>query len=92
MGSKSLIGRPKTHCAGDNLVVGSSVLRYCSIARWKELVSSDPPRPVLSVIMPLRVLTPTSARQLLWGNATDEKMKDDDVHPTGEESHELQML
>ena len=32
IGIKSLMGLPKTHCAGDRLVFGSAVLRYCKIA------------------------------------------------------------
>ena len=70
---KSLIDLPKTHIAGDSVVSLSGQLRYCNIARWKESVSSSPSGPVLSVISRLVVLTPTSARQLLWGNATDDR-------------------
>ena len=41
-GIRSLIGRPKTHWAGDNFVVWSGVLRYINMARWNLSVSSLP--------------------------------------------------
>ena len=65
------MGLPNTHIAGDSFVSLSGVLRYWSIALWKLLMSSSPLGPVLLVIRRLTVLTPTSARQLLWGKATE---------------------
>ena len=70
---KSLIGLPKTHCAGDSLVFGSGVLRYCKMACWNALVLRLPCGSVLFVISLLTVFTPISALQLEWGNATDER-------------------
>ena len=71
IGMKSLIGRPKTHIAGDSFVSLSGVLRYCSIARWNASVLSSPFGPVLLVMSLFTVLTATSARQLLWAKATE---------------------
>ena len=71
IGMKSLIGLPNMHIAGDSLVSLSGVLRYCSMARWKESVSISPVGPVLLVMSLFTVLTPTSARQLLWAKATE---------------------
>ena len=71
---KSRIMRPKTHIAGDILVSGSGVLRYCKIARCTASVSRSPFPPVLSVINRFIVLTAISARQLLWGKATDDSL------------------
>jgi hypothetical protein len=73
MGMKSLMGLPKTHCAGDRLVFGSGVLRYCRIAHCKESVSRLPRVSVLLLMMRLTVLTPISALQLECGNATEER-------------------
>ena len=73
MGIRSLIGRPKTHWAGDNFVVWSGVLRYINMARWNVSVSSLPLASVLSIIIRFDVLTPTSALQLLCGKATEER-------------------
>ena len=61
---KSLIGRPKTDMAGDSLVSGSGVLRYCNIATLKASVSSSPVGDVLEVMSRFTVLTPISALQL----------------------------
>ena len=58
---KSLIGRPNSTIAGDRPVSRSGVLRYCSIARWKASVLSDPLPSVLSTSMRFTVFTPTSA-------------------------------
>ena len=73
IGMKSFIGLPKTHCAGDSLVVGSGVFRYCSIPRCSESVSRLPCGSVLLVIRRLTVLTPISALQLECGNATEDR-------------------
>ena len=70
---KSRVGRPKTHIAGEIFVSGSGVLRYCSIAICTASVSSSPFGPVLSVMSRFIVFTPISARQLLWGKATDDR-------------------
>ena len=70
---KSFIALPKIHMAGDSLVSGSGVFLYCSIARWKASTSSSPLAPVLLVMSLFTVLTPTSARQLLCGKATDDR-------------------
>ena len=74
MGTKSRIGRPKRHIAGDILVSRSRsvVFRYWSTACLKALVSRLPSVAVLSVSRRFIVLTPISARQLLCGNATDD--------------------
>ena len=71
---KSRIMRPNTHIAGDILVSGSGVLRYCKTARCTASVSRSPFAPVLSVIKRFIVLTATSARQLLWGKATEDSL------------------
>ena len=70
---KSLMGRPKTHMAGERCVSRSGVLRYWSMALWNWSVFKDPSVAVLSVMSRLTVFTPTSARQLLCGNATDDR-------------------
>ena len=70
----SLIGLPKRHIAGDSLVSGSGQFLYCSIALWNASVSRLPFGPVFSAIIRLTVLTPISARQLLWGKATDDSL------------------
>ena len=72
MGMESLIGRPNRHYAGDNLVLRSGVFRYCRMARWRESVLRFPWGSVLVLIMRFTVLTPISARQLEWGNATED--------------------
>ena len=69
---KSLIGLPKTHIAGESYVAGSGVLRYCSIATRNASVLRSPLGEVLDVIRRLTVLTPISALQLEWGNATED--------------------
>ena len=51
----------------------SGLLRYWSMARWNSSVLSVPVASVLSVIRRFTVFTATSARQLLWGKATDER-------------------
>ena len=61
IGIMSLIGRPKTHWAGDNFVVWSGVLRYINMARWNLSVSSLSLASVLSIIIRFDVLTPTSS-------------------------------
>ena len=71
IGMRSLTGRPNTHMAGDVLVVGSGVFLYCRIASWNASTSMMPSCPTLPVINLLIVLTPTSALQLLCGNATE---------------------
>ena len=71
-GIKSLICLPNTHMAGDTFVVGSGVLRCWRIARWKVSVSRFPLGSVLDMMSRLADLTPISARQLEWGNATDD--------------------
>lgn len=64
---RSLVGLPNTLWAGDCLVKGSGVFLYERIAFWKESLSRSPVLLVLPEISLLTVLTPTSARQLLWG-------------------------
>ena len=72
MGIKSLIGLPKRIWAGESFVSLSGVLRYCSIARWNLSVCKVPLGPVLSISNRFIVFTPSSARQLLCGNATED--------------------
>ena len=72
MGIKSLIWRPKTHIAGDSPVSLSGVFLYWSMARWKGSDCSFPSAPRLPERIRLTVFTPSSARQLLCGNATEE--------------------
>ena len=72
IGMKSLIGRPNRHMAGETLVSGSGVLRYCNIAILNASVFRVPRGEVLDVIIRFRVFTPISARQFEWGNATDD--------------------
>ena len=74
IGIKSRIGRPNMHLAGDNFVSLSGVFLYCNIARWNASVLRSPLGLVFPVIKRLTVLTPTSARQLLWRNATDDSL------------------
>ena len=57
VGSRSLVGRPRTHIAGDILVSGLGALRYVSRALKKEELRV-PPGPVLPAI---RRLTAVSA-------------------------------
>ena len=71
MGIRSLTGLPKTHIAGDIRVAGSGVFRYCRIALWKASESRLPLAVTLPVSRRFIVFTPTSALQLLWGNATE---------------------
>ena len=71
IGMRSLMGLPKTHIAGESLVLGSGVFLYWRIAFWKASMLSGPLRPTLPVMSLLTVFTPTSALQLLWGNATE---------------------
>ena len=80
-GMKSLMGRPKTHTAGERCVSRSGVLRYWSMALWNWSVFKDPSVAVLSVMSRLTVFTPTSARQLLCGNATDDR-RQGSTYPT----------
>ena len=54
------------------MVVGSGVLRYCNIATRKASVSTSPVGEVFEVINRFTVLTPISALQLEWGNATED--------------------
>ena len=61
---KSRIGQKNTHMAGENLVALSGVFLYCNMARWNLSVARPPCGFVLSIIIPLIVLTPTSAQQL----------------------------
>ena len=46
---KSLMGRPKTIIAGDNLVSGSGVFLYLRITHCTTSTSRAPPGPVLFV-------------------------------------------
>ena len=71
---QSLIGRPKTHIAGESFVSGSGVLRCCKIARWNLSVFRSPLGLVLDAMSLFAVLTPISARELEWGNATDDNL------------------
>ena len=68
---RSLVGLPKTHIAGESLVDWSGVFLYCRMACWNESVLRAPSFPMLPVISRLTVFTPISARQLLWGKATE---------------------
>lgn len=70
---KSLIGRPKTDMAGDSLVTGFGVLRYCNIATLKASVSSSPVGDVLEVMSRFAVLPHSSTLQLVRGKATDDR-------------------
>ena len=72
IGTNSFIGRPKTHMAGDSPVSGSGVFLYVRMARRNESVSREPFGPVFDRIIRLTVFTPTSARQLECGKATDD--------------------
>lgn len=67
------VGRPNTHIAGEMFVSGFGVFLYISMALWNASVSRHPFGEVFPVIMRLTVLTPTSARQLLWGNAVEDR-------------------
>ena len=69
---KSLIGQPKTHWAGESLVLGSGVFRYWRMACCRESVLRQPFGVVLSVIKCVTVLTPTSALQMECGKATED--------------------
>ena len=60
VGSRSLVGRPRTHIAGDILVSGLGALRYVSRALKKEDLRV-PPGPVLPAIRRFIVLTAVSA-------------------------------
>ena len=82
MGMRSLTGLPNTHMAGDIFVVGSGVFRhrcipgsdspiYWRIAAWNASMLMAPSFPTMPVINLLTALTPTSALQLLCGNATE---------------------
>ena len=71
MGIRSFTGLPNTHMAGDIRVAGSGVFLYCRTALWKASESRLPFAVTLPVSRRFIVLTPTSARQLLWGNATE---------------------
>ena len=66
---ESLMGWPNTHWAGERLVLGSGVLRYCRMASWRESVSRVPCASVLSVMRRFMVFTPISARQLECGKS-----------------------
>ena len=55
IGIRSLMGRPKTHIAEDNLVSLSGQFLYCRIARWNGSTSRSPLGAVLTVIMRLTV-------------------------------------
>jgi len=68
IGIRSLIGRPYKHIAGESLVLGSGVFRYCKIAFWNWSTLISPVLPAMSRFM---VLTPISVLQLLCGNATE---------------------
>lgn len=65
IGMKSLIGRPKRHIAGEKAVSRSGVLRYWSMALWKESVFNDPDALVLLTNSRFTVFTPISALELL---------------------------
>ena len=67
------MGRPNICTAGDSFVSLSGVLRYCKIACWNLSTSRSPLSPVLLVMSLFMDLTPISARQLLWGKATELK-------------------
>ena len=69
---KSRIDLPNRYCAGDSVVSLTGVFRYCSMARCKASVSRSPLGLVFSVMSLFTVFTPTSALQLLCGNATDD--------------------
>lgn len=60
---KSLVGLPKTLWAGDCLVKGSGVLRYCSIAFSNLSMSRSPVGLALPAMRRLTVSTTSSARR-----------------------------
>ena len=70
---QSLMGLPKTHCAGDRLVFGSGVLQYCTITHCTESVSRLPRGSVLLVMMRLMVLT---SQLCNWSVGTQQKRVD----------------
>jgi len=70
---KSRMGRPKTHIAGDNFVSLYGVFLYCKMARWNESVARLSSGFFIINDEALDCLHPTSARQLLYGKATDDK-------------------
>merc|ERR1711895_103045 len=74
IGRPSLTCLPNTVKAGEHLVIGSIVFLYDMMALWKLSTSSEPNSLVLSVIILLTCLTPSSARQLECANATEETL------------------
>ena len=64
-GSRSRVGLPKRHVAGDILVSGSGPFRYWRSALWNasESVPLGPVLPVISVSLILRPLRPGSWRE-----------------------------
>ncbi len=70
-GMRSLVWCPKMHIAGDILVCGFGVFLCARTARWKESLSKLPSPLTFPVMSRFIDLTPISARQLLWGNATE---------------------
>ena len=71
IGMRSRTGLPNTHIAGDSLVAGSGVLQCWRTARWNASVFRLPLADMLPARSLLIDLTPTSARQLLCGKATE---------------------
>ena len=75
----SKMGMPSLTClliignAGENLVTRSMVFLQERIALWKASTSRDPNWLQLSVIILFPCLNASSARQLLWVNATDDR-------------------
>ncbi len=68
LGSRSLVGRPKRHMAGDICVSGLGLFLYCRRALWKD-DCRDPPGQAMSLFM---VFTPVSALLLAWGKYAEE--------------------
>ena len=64
MGRPSLTCLPNTARAGEHLVTGSTVFLYDMMALWKLSTSREPNLLVLSMMIRLTCLTPSSALQL----------------------------
>ena len=69
----SRIGLPNSTSAGDDLVIGSTVFLYDRMACWNLSTSREPDGLQLSAMIRLTCFTPSSARQLECGLATDER-------------------
>ncbi len=71
LGSRSLVGRPKRHMAGDICVSGLGLFLYCRRALWKD-DCRDPLGPVFPAMSFFMVFTPVSALLLAWGKYAEE--------------------